>query len=201
MFEETSFQAVSVFTMSAGEKSSFDAFFLVVTHRHFVGRAKVTLRTIPPSLNFGLSGWRSVSLFKTNTGSMFLNLMLLEITFPGRLEVTAVTVIYQPFMLGVGMSEDLTLLFGCEGTFITLEPEALVLSLLVSDHIGDVFRPEVTVSVLTPDQIVLITLVSGLAWLQILLLVLLAFLELLKLRILLQKELGDFSSGSFLLKR
>ena len=70
---------------------------------------------------------------------MLLNLMLFKKAFPACLEVTAFTFINDTLMLCIGMYENLSPLFGCEGTFITFEPDAEVLGLLVSPHIGDIF--------------------------------------------------------------
>ena len=113
--------------MTAGEKFICSALFRVVLQRMFLERAEVTSRTFPLSFIFALSGWRSLSLVETKTGPMLLNSMLLKITFPVCPKVTAVTAIYNSLMLCIGMCQNLTLLFGCEGTFITLEPEAQVL--------------------------------------------------------------------------
>ena len=58
---------------------------------------------------------------------MLLDLMFFKKAFPTRLEVTRLTGINYTIMLCIGMHEDLSPLFRCEGTLITLELNAPVL--------------------------------------------------------------------------
>ena len=113
---------------------------------------------------------RCAPLLPLTGHAVFLQQVSDEVTLERCVEVTqlGLTVVHDPIVNLIGVHQHCAPLLGCEGTLVTLVPDALVFCLLVSGHIQTIFRPEVAALELTPDNPLLVRSVGRLSRLKFL---------------------------------